>query len=482
MLSILSAGTYVPRYRIARSDIVEANRWFAGGMGALAKGARAYANWDEDAVTMAVAAGRIALAGHDLPGDVRLASTTAPFADRQNAGLVAAALGLEEAVSTLDLGGSARCGTSGLAAAVRSEPAEGGPILLCAAEHRSARAGSSEELTSGDGAAALLLGHGEGIAKILGAAQRSVDFVDHYRAADREFNYGWEERWIRDEGYAKLVPPVVAEALAAAGLAGSDVDRFILPAPTPAIATSLAKRAGVREGAVADTLFATVGFTGAAHPLLMLAAALETAGAGERIVVVGFGQGVDVIVLETTSAAADHRPVPSFADQISRGLSTGGYMRYLAFNKLVEREHGIRAELDLQTAPTIMYRNRRMLFGFFGGKCDRCGAVQFPKTPICVNPNCGAHDSQHNHCFADTSASLQSFTADRLTYCPDPPALYGMVRFQEGGCLMMDITDALPDEVEAGRPLSMVFRIKAEDERRGIKRYFWKATPAAERV
>jgi 3-hydroxy-3-methylglutaryl CoA synthase len=481
MLSILSAGAHVPRYRIARGDIVDANRWFAGGMGSLARGERAYANWDEDAVTMAVAAGRIALANGQAPSEVWLASTTAPFADRQNAGLVAAALGCEEEVATLDVGGSARCGTSALITALRGAANSDRSVLLAASEHRLARAGSAEELTSADAAAAILIGDGEGIARILGIAQHSVDFVDHYRASDRDFNYGWEERWIRDEGYARLVPPVVAEALAAAGLDAAAVDHFILPAPTPAIGVNLAGRTGIRKEAIAGTLVSQVGFSGAAHPLLALAEVLETAAAGERILLVGFGQGVDAIILETTSGIAAHRPRPTIAEQIQHGVATGGYMRFLAFNKLVEREHGIRAELDLQTAPTILYRNRRMLFGFFGGKCDRCGAVQFPKTPICVNPNCGAHDSQHEHRFADARASLQSFTADRLTYCPDPPALYGMVRFQEGGCLMMDITDALADEVETGKPLSMVFRIKAEDERRGNKRYFWKATPAADR-
>ena len=119
-----------------------------------------------------------------------------------------------------------------------------------------------------------------------------------------------------------------------------------------------------------------------------------------------------------------------------------------------------------------------MLLGFFGGACTRCGAVQFPKAPFCVNPNCGALGTQVEHRFADTAATLQSCTADRLTYCPDPPAIYGMVRFAEGGCLMMDVTDALPEEVETGLAVSMVFRVKAEDERRGAKRYFWKATPA----
>jgi uncharacterized OB-fold protein len=58
-----------------------------------------------------------------------------------------------------------------------------------------------------------------------------------------------------------------------------------------------------------------------------------------------------------------------------------------------------------------------------------------------------------------------------------PPNHYGMVVFEGGGRIMMDITDVAPGDVETGLPVWMVFRIKEVDEKRGFVRYFWKATP-----
>ena len=54
---------------------------------------------------------------------------------------------------------------------------------------------------------------------------------------------------------------------------------------------------------------------------------------------------------------------------------------------------------------------------------------------------------------------------------------FGMVTFEGGGRLMADLTDVDKGGVEVGMPLRMVFRIKVEDERRGFKKYFWKAAP-----
>ena len=42
---------------------------------------------------------------------------------------------------------------------------------------------------------------------------------------------------------------------------------------------------------------------------------------------------------------------------------------------------------------------------------------------------------------------------------------------------MKDMTGGREEEVGTGKPVTMAFRIKADDERRGIKRYFWKAVP-----
>ena len=123
-------------------------------------------------------------------------------------------------------------------------------------------------------------------------------------------------------------------------------------------------------------------------------------------------------------------------------------------------------------------RKRDMLTSLIGGKCRVCGTAQFPKSNVCVSPNCGAFRSQDDHPFADIPASIQSWTADTLTYSPDPPHHFGMVVFDEGGRLMVDLTDVDEGAVEVGMPMRMVFRIKEFDDQRGFTKYFWKATPA----
>src|SRR3546814_5335185 len=101
MSGILSIGAYVPLMRLQRAAVYEANKWFAPGLRGLARGERAIANWDEDVVTMAVEAARDCLVGQDAAdvSTLLLASTSAPFADRQNAGIVKEALTLPDARS-----------------------------------------------------------------------------------------------------------------------------------------------------------------------------------------------------------------------------------------------------------------------------------------------------------------------------------------------------------------------------------------------
>ena len=57
-VGIHAFGGYVPRLRLQRGVIAEANAWFNPGLKGLGKGERSIANWDEDAVTMAVEASR----------------------------------------------------------------------------------------------------------------------------------------------------------------------------------------------------------------------------------------------------------------------------------------------------------------------------------------------------------------------------------------------------------------------------------------
>ena len=65
MTGITAYGAYIPRLRLQRKAVAQANAWFAPGLVGGAKGERAMANFDEDAVTMAVEAGRDCLPASD---------------------------------------------------------------------------------------------------------------------------------------------------------------------------------------------------------------------------------------------------------------------------------------------------------------------------------------------------------------------------------------------------------------------------------
>ena len=98
-VGITAFGAYLPRLRLQRKAMAQANAWANPAIMGQGKGERTMANWDEDAVTMAVEAARDALPDGPDPIKARrhvdalyFASTTMPFADRQNAGIVASAL------------------------------------------------------------------------------------------------------------------------------------------------------------------------------------------------------------------------------------------------------------------------------------------------------------------------------------------------------------------------------------------------------
>ena len=475
MPGITAYGAYLPRRRLQRSAIAAANTWFDASLRGLARGERTMCSWDEDTVTMAVEAARDMAPAGPVQA-LFLASTTHPFAVRQNAGIVAEALNLGSDLRTMDVAGSLRASTTALMSALDAAAA-GAQALVVTADRRKARAGSPMEMLSGDGAAALRVGSGGEIATLLGSATVAADFIDHFRASGDAYDYVWEDRWIRDEGWLKLVPQAVARALAKAGVEPSDVDRLIVPCHLRRVPEGVAKACGIATEAVADPMTSTVGQCGTAQPLLMLAAELASAEPSQTIVVTGFGQGCDALVFRVTDAIGAARPKRGVAGWLERRVEETNYSKFLTYCGVVEREYGKRAELDRSPALTAQYRNREGVTGFVGGRCTRCGTVQYPKSIYCVNPNCGAKDTQEPHPMADVPATVKTFTADHLVFSMDPPAYLGLVEFEGGGRTMVEFTEVDPESFDVGTQASMRFRIKHVDERRGMRQYFWKAAP-----
>jgi hydroxymethylglutaryl-CoA synthase len=474
---ILAFGAYIPWRRLPRKAIADMHGWFNPGLKGQAKGERAFCNWDEDPVTMAVEAARDALTGRGRGSiaALRFASTTFPFLDRLHSGIVAEALSLDEGVSAIDTAATQRAATSALIEALAGD----GETLVVAADKRETKAASAHEMACGDGAAAILVGDGKPVARLLAKASRTADFVDHFRSLENHFDYQWEERWIRDAGYMQIVPPVIKRCLETAKVSAKDVTHFCMPATLARVANSVAKAAGVDDKAICDPLHAGLGDTGAAHPLMLLVSVLEKAKGGEKILLVGFGQGADALLFEVTPEIARLPKRLGVAGHLARRKEEASYGRYLAFNNLINMERGMRSETDKNTPLSSLWRNRETVTSFIGGKCSKCGTLQIPRTDICVNPNCNAIGTQEPYPFADKGGRIKSYTADRLTYSPDPPACYGMIEFEEGGRIMIDFTDIDADALKVGQPMQMMFRIKDIDTTRGFRRYYWKGAPVA---
>lgn len=466
---LLATTRYLPRLRLERSAVLALHRWMAPGLRSLAKGQRAMASWDEDSVTMAVEAGRqLQAALPDRPvGAFTLASTTLPFADRLNAGIAAAALGLAPGTALRDSASSARAALAELVAALQRGE---GTHMLVAAERRIARPASPQEMVFGDGAAGALVGSGAPIATLVANRSTHADLVDHFRQSGETHDYGWEERWVRDEGYMKIVVDTVQQCLSGAQVAPAGIAHFVLPAPLARINDAVAKRLGIAAGAVVSAGHETGGDLGGAQPLAMLDVALRAAAPDALILVVAFGSGCDALLLRRTEV-----PCPGGAPDGGRVESN--YLKYLSFTGQIGLEWGMRAEMDNKTALTAAWRDHARAARFEGGHCGRCGTLQFPSTALCVNPACRAQDSQTPSSLADVPARVMSHTSDFLAYTPNPPFRFGHIDFDGGARVLMEFADTDEDELRVGLPLRMVYRVKDFDPQRGFRRYFWKATP-----
>ncbi|MDI6726171.1 MAG: SDR family NAD(P)-dependent oxidoreductase [Smithellaceae bacterium] len=480
MTGITSYGAYIPRLRLNRMAIFQAMGWFAPAIIMVAQGERSMCNHDEDALTMAVAAARDCLAGKDksLVDASYLCSTTLPFADRQNAGILSTALNLKSDLMTADFTSSLRAGTTGLLTAL--DVAQGGRrenILVTASDKRETKPGYFYEMWFGDGAASLLVGRDEVIAEFLGSHSVSYDFVDHYRGANHRYDYMWEERWAREEGYGKIISEAVTGLLKKLKMTMADVDKLVFPCLFKAEHQAIARNLGAKPGQLVDNMHEQCGETGAAHALLMFISALEQAEPGQGILLAGFGQGCDALFFRVTDNIRKLTSRQGVAGSLAHKKTSDNYLKFLKFRNLIEPEMGIRAEAPTQTAMSALWRNRQMILGLVGGKCRDCGTPQFPKMDICVNPACGAVHSQDDHEFAQTPGSVKTFTGDMLAVSMDPPSIYGMVQFEGGGRFMADFTDCELAEMKVGMPVAMSFRRRFTDDERGFSGYFWKAIP-----
>ncbi len=469
MVGIRSYGAYIPYYRLNRPDISK------GWGGFQVQGEKAVANFDEDTLTMAVEACRDCLIGFDRSDvdAVYLSSTTFPYAEKQSSSLVATVLDLGRTTQTVDVAGTLRSGTNAVRLAVNAiKSRDATNVLIAASDLRLGLPSGGKEIEFGDGAAALLISDTDIIAEIDGVYSVNNELYDVYRPANDRFVRSWEDRFVREVGYGSVVPQTIKESLEAFGRSPEDFARAVIYAPNPSYLASVAKKCGfdTKKQAV-DPLWGLTGNLGSSHAVLLLAGALEQSKPGDRILWVTYGDGCDVMSLTVTGEIDKISRKQSVKRMLgSKALTT--YRKYLRWRDLIAVEPPMRPRTEPASAPAL-YRDRKCGLALYGSKCTKCGTIQYPVQRICME--CRAKDEFEYYAFADKKGRITTFSHDNLAVSPDPPTTVAAVDFEEGGRIMMDITDRIPSDIKVGLSLEMTFRKFRQTE--GVQVYWWKSRP-----
>ena len=465
MAGIVSYGAYVPLFRLGKGT--------AGWEG---PAERAVANFDEDSVTMAVAALRDALTAMD-PATIDalyFASTTQPYSEKQSATTVGWGADLRTDIFTVDCTDSLRAGTNTLKLALDAIRAGSAKrIAVVAADNRLAQPRSAFERTFGDGAAALILGEERVIATIEGHLSFSHEIMDTWRSADEDMVRAWEDRFRLEKGFIESLTTSVSKALGKFTRTTKDYTKVIFSAPDARAHREAARALGLEASQVQDGLFSGMGHTGAAFPLMLLIAALEEAQPGDRLLLAGYGDGCDVFSLQITEDKGQLPPRRGMKTHLAAKKVLPHYEQYLQWRGLHQPDPGVRRPPMPTPSATALFRERERNLRFCAARCRACGTVQYPPQRVCTK--CRTRDDFDPVRLADRPARLFTYALDYIAGSVDVPLAVCIVNFAGGGRALMTMTDRVVEEIDIDMPLEMSFRKLYEAE--GIHNYFWKCTP-----
>jgi hydroxymethylglutaryl-CoA synthase len=465
MTGIRSYGAYVPKYRLGKET---------AGWGFPAE--KAVANFDEDSITMAVAAGTDCLRGMDRSqvDGILYATTTSPYLEKQGAALIAAALDLRRDITSADVTDVLRAGTTALKMAMDAVQAGTAKnVLVIASDCRMATAKGALDRAMGDGAVALLIAKDGVVAEVEAGYHITDHMLDIWRSSDESTVRSWEDRFVIEEGFFRVIPEAVSAFMAKNNLTPKDFQKAAYHSIDARRHADLAKAMGFEAAQVQDPLYSQVGNTGVAFPLMLLVAALEEAKPGDRIMVAGYGDGCDVYSVKVGDGIDKVR-------QGRRGLKKHveakrvleSYDEYLRWRGLMTVA-GVRRPTPSGPSASALWRETDRVIQLYGSKCRKCGYVQFPPQRVCVE--CHAKDEMDNVRLSDKSATVFTYAMDYLSGTTDVPLVIAVINFEGGGRMLSMMTDRDIDQLSVGMPVEMSFRkIRSAG---GIHNYYWKSAP-----
>ncbi|MBS3067341.1 hydroxymethylglutaryl-CoA synthase [Candidatus Micrarchaeota archaeon] len=345
MSGIVGYGAYVPTYRIKTAEIArvwgEETERIEKGLGILEK---AVGGVDEDAATLSVEAARNALARAKINpkkiGAVYVGSESHPYAVKPTATIVAEAIGATPNTTAADLEFACKAGTAGiqmLMGMVDSNIIEYG--ITIGADTAQGRPGDALEYSAGSGAAAFIIGKNtESIANIECTFSYTTDTPDFWRRQGSEYpSHGG--RFTGGPAYFKHVLGATEGLMQKCGMKANDFDYVVFHQPNAKFPLEVGKKLGIApEKMKAGLLTPTIGNTYSGASMIGLAAILDEAKAGQKILCVSYGSGAgsDAFSLTVTDRIDEKRELaPMVKDYVMRKQYVD-YSTYIKFRRKIK--------------------------------------------------------------------------------------------------------------------------------------------------
>jgi hydroxymethylglutaryl-CoA synthase len=467
MVGIVSYGAYVPLRRLGK-----------GTQGWRSPNEKAVAYYDEDTLTMAVAAAIDCMGDMDRQtvDGLYFASTTGPYKEKMIATTVACAADLRRDILTADCVDSLRSGTGALRMAIDAVKAGSAKLMMMtASDCRLGSPRSELDQNFGDGAAAFLIGDNNVVATLEASYSVSNELFDLWRGDTARFIHTWEDRWVYDEGYFKVLPPVISEILKRCGLTKKDITKAIFYGPNPRRHGEMIKRLGFEPSQIQDPLFSKMGDTGAAFVPMLLVSALEDAKPGDKLLCVSYGNGADAMLFQVTDQITKVRPKRGMKVHLAAKMIFPSYDQYLGFHHQAGDPEG-----GGGPSASVIAREVEEIFPLRGNKCRVCGTVHYPPQRVCTN--CKTKDQLDSFRLSDKKAKIFTRVLDYAAPVPgyDSPSVDLLIDWECGGRANFALTDKKNrvEDVPMGMEVEMTFRkLRASG---GIHSYWWKAMPLRE--
>jgi len=473
MVGIVSYGAYIPMYRLGRETL--ASVWGKSQ----GRGEKAIANADEDTITMATEAVIDCLTDIDrrVVDGILLASTTTPYKEKQSASIVRAAADLREDVTSMDITNSLRSCSNAFSMAMNTVKAgEASRVVVVASDCRVPAPNSEFEPLFGDGAAALLLGDSDVAVAIEGTYSLSSEFQDVWRKDKDTYHWAWEDRWIRDEGYQKILPQAVGALMKKYNVTPKDFTKAVFNSPDARTHTAIARAIGLdTKTQVQMPLFDSVGDTGCASAPMTLVAALEEAKPGDKILFACYGDGVDAYILQVTEQIEKVRNRRGIKNHLASKMMLSSYGVYLGMRNMMEWAPTLRPAR--RSSLSYVLRDRKMFYSLYGQKCNSCGNIQYPKQRVCMY--CQTKDNFEEIRLSDKKGELFTYSIDERAREIILPLVRSVVNLDGGGRYYSAMTDRDPDKIDVGMRMELTFRLLFDGTREGsgFRNYVWKTRP-----